>query len=148
MIVFELLCVCGFQFEGWFKDSDEYQQQQKEGLLACPACGGGQVHKILSPVGLQIGFAAEDVTGQEAGWTIDGEKKEHLQLLQALQKYVLDNFENVGPRLAEEALKMQYGVAEQRSVRGVATLDEEKMLEKEGIELLKIPFLTDDEEAN
>jgi len=148
MIVFELLCVCGFQFEGWFKDSDEYHQQQKEGVLACPACGGGQIHKILSPVGLQKGFAAEDAKGQEAGRAVDREKKEQLQLLQALQKYVLDNFENVGPRLAEEALKMQYGVVEPRNVRGVASLEEEKMLENEGIELLKIPFLTDDEEAN
>ena len=51
------------------------------------------------------------------------------------------NFDNVGPKLATETLKMHYGVIEPRNIRGVATESEEKILSEEGIKLLKIPMI-------
>ena len=62
------------------------------------------------------------------------------EALKALQEHVLNNFEDVGTRLAEESLKVRYGLVEARNLRGVATQAEEKMLAGEGIELVKIPL--------
>jgi hypothetical protein len=36
MIVFDLACECGFLFEGWFKDHEEFTRQEREGLLRIP----------------------------------------------------------------------------------------------------------------
>ena len=68
------------------------------------------------------------------------------QVLDALQHYVLHNFEDVGSELARECLKVRYGLGEARNIRGVATEAEEEMLTKEGIELLKIPLPAKPEE--
>jgi hypothetical protein len=50
------------------------------------------------------------------------------------------NFDDVGSEFAKEALKIHYGVAEPRNIRGVSTPEEEKTLDKEGIEYFKIPM--------
>jgi hypothetical protein len=137
MIVFDLLCSCGFQFEGWFQGRDSFREQQQTGLLTCPECGSTEVHKILSPVAVHT--AAASASRPPAG-------KEDMQavaaaaVLHKLQDYVRKNFEDVGPHLAKEALKIHFGVEEPRNIRGVASPEEEKTLAKEGITLLKIPM--------
>jgi hypothetical protein len=42
-------------------------------------------------------------------------------------------------------LKMHYGVAEQRNIRGTSSPEEEKTLKEEGIEFIKIPIPTNPE---
>jgi hypothetical protein len=38
MIAYDLQCVKGHAFEGWFEDSEAYQTQKKKELIACPVC--------------------------------------------------------------------------------------------------------------
>jgi len=71
-----------------------------------------------------------------------------LHVLRTVQKFVEKNFEDVGTRLAEESLKIHYGVKEARNIRGVVTEEEEKVLEQEGIELLKVPIVSEDDKLN
>ena len=61
-------------------------------------------------------------------------------MLRSLQEYVVSNYEDVGSKLAEESLKIHYGLEEPRNIRGSSTEEEEKVLKKEGIEILKIPL--------
>ncbi len=68
--------------------------------------------------------------------------------LETLQNFVEKNFEDVGTDLAKESLKIHYGVSESRNIRGVTTAAEEKELQKEGIELLKIPMPVKNKDAN
>ena len=72
---------------------------------------------------------------------IDRTADEAIQFLNSLRDYVEKNFDDVGPKLATETLKMHYGIAEPRNIRGVATENEEKMLSEEGIKLLKVPMI-------
>lgn len=140
MIIFDLACSCGFQFEGWFQDHQDYESQRRSGLLACPECGASSVRKILSPVAVRTG-SVDAVRGHA------GERRltsEALRLLGAMQGGVERNFKDVGHGLAQEALKMHYGVTELRNIRGVATQVEEDLLHREGIELLKFPMLPKD----
>ena len=39
MILFTLRCAHGHEFEGWFRDGNGFEAQQKSGEIACPECG-------------------------------------------------------------------------------------------------------------
>jgi hypothetical protein len=146
MIVFDLLCICGFQFEGWFQDSDGFREQQQAGLITCPECGDTNVHKILSPVAVHTGPSSSpasmpaDCEISPTAW--------QTAVLHRIQEYVRNNFEDVGSKLASEALKMHYGIEEPRNIRGVTSPEEEKILQNEGVRLLKIPLPAPDEDTN
>ncbi|MEW6595163.1 MAG: DUF1178 family protein [Thermodesulfobacteriota bacterium] len=146
MIVFDLACACGFQFEGWFRDHEDFTAQGRAGLLQCPECGGAAIRKILSPVvsvrsGGEKGerLAAALPTPEAAGLAV--------KLLRAMHQLVETHCEDVGHKLAQEALKIHYGDAEPRNLRGQATPEEEQVLEREGIELLKLPVLPPEEDG-
>src|SRR6266478_3844952 len=50
MILFTLRCASGHEFEGWFRDGDGFEAQQKAGEIACPLCGDAQVEKaVMAP---------------------------------------------------------------------------------------------------
>ncbi len=139
MIVFELACVCGYTFEGWFQDRSDFKNQQTASFLVCPQCGGREIRKILSPTRFQSSGSADDLPltmrSPDSVSPADAEKA-----LETLQKFVAENFEDVGTDLAKEALKIHYGVSEPRNIRGITTESEEEKLKEEGISLLKIPM--------
>lgn len=140
MIVYDLACVCGYTFEGWFQNRNDFDSQQRAAFLVCPACSGRQIRKILSPVSVKTGSEARSADqGPPRAATGDRPATE-AETLQALQDFVEKNFEDVGASLAAEALKIHYGVERPRNIRGVATEAEEKTLADEGISLLKVPL--------
>lgn len=147
MMVFDLKCICGCQFEGWFESRADFDRQNSAGMVSCPRCGSGEIRKILSPVAIHSATAPMETTVPD---TEDNEitPEAALELLRSIQEYVEKNCENVGPKLAEESLKIHYGVVAPRSIRGVATEEEEKMLLAEGIELLKIPVVKKPSDPN
>jgi hypothetical protein len=147
MIVFDLACVCGYTFEGWFQDRSDFENQQTASFLLCPHCGSREIRKILSPTHFQSSISAEDSLASKCSSAsvspTDAEKA-----LATLQKFVEENFEDVGVDLAKESLKIHYGVAEPRNIRGLTTDSEEKKLKDEGIKLLKIPLSLKSEKTN
>ena len=142
MIVFDLSCKCGYQFEGWFNNHDDFTAQKEGGLLACPVCKGPDIHKILSPVRSCLGASP---SSENRSRPENFDEKTALAFLNGLGSYVKKNFEDVGAKLAEEALKIHYGVSQARNIRGVATEQEEKDLKDEGIDLVKIPLPPEDD---
>ena len=147
MIVFDLTCPCGCQFEGWFQDYTDYRWQASTGLLHCPQCGGDDVHKVLSPVAaVKCGRQTEEAREIQAPPL--PEEKKMAALLKGLQAYLTKNFEDVGANLAKTALKIHYGVEEGRNIRGVATAQEEELLSKEGICLINIPLVVKEDDKN
>ena len=130
MIVFDLHCANNHRFEGWFDNSDDCEKQLAQGKIACPRCDDTRVERVLSPVSIQ-----KKTSPSEAGW------KKAFQGWRNVSRYVRENFEDVGHSFAKEALKVHYGQAEERNIRGVTTEQEEDMLEKEGVAFVKIPML-------
>ena len=142
MIVFDLKCTCGCLFDGWFQSRIDFDEQNVNNLIICPECGSGEIHKILSPVAaIHTGAPPSATQVPDIPEQTEITPESALQFLRSVQEFVEKNFEDVGPKLAEESLKIHYGVKEPCNIRGVATCDEEKMLEDEGIELLKIPMV-------
>lgn len=126
MIVFDLQCDQEHSFEGWFEDLKDLQRQIKKGLVSCPVCGSAQVRRVPSSFGI-------------AKARSDSEQAQAAQLLgQSLKRYFVENFEDVGPQFAKEALKIHYGAEEARNIRGVSTAEEEKMLKEEGVDFFKV----------
>ena len=137
MIVFDLECPQGHIFEGWFDSNESFEEQNASGLVRCPYCDDSNIRKVMSPVAVKKSESAP-VPREDA---ID-----YQRLAREVVEYVKNNSEDVGPRFAAEALKIHYGVAERRSIRGSATADEEKTLKEEGVEFVKIPFPVSEDE--
>ena len=133
MIAYDLQCVNGHAFEGWFEDSEAYLAQKKKGLIACPICNDTEVSRIPSTFAIKSSVIPGNISLQE-----ENLKKIGKEIVDFIEK----NFDDVGCDFAKEALKIHYGVEQPRNIRGVSTKKEEKMLKEEGVEFLKIPMPT------
>jgi len=147
MIVFDLECNCGYTFEGWFQDRQDFDNQQTASFLICPECGGRDIRKILSPIRAQTsGNALEKTLHIETGKAES--PTDAFKALETLREFIENNFEDVGTEMATESLKIHYGVSEPRNIRGVTTELEEKKLREEGINILKIPMPVKSKDVN
>ena len=140
MIAFDLECSRGHLFEGWFNSLQSFEEQNLEDLVRCPFCDVADVRKVLSPV------AVRTSQPQEANHPA---VVNYQKLAKEVVEYIKHNSEDVGTRFATEALKIHYGAAEKRSIRGSATEEEEKTLKEEGVGFLKVPVpISDPEKSN
>ena len=137
MIAYDLQCVNGHSFEGWFEDENAFKDQEKKGLIACPVCDMTSVTRIPSTFAIKPSARSAPLSKSTAA------QMEELNL--RITDFIEKNFDNVGCEFAKEALKMHYGVAEQRNIRGTSSPEEEKTLKEEGIEFIKIPIPTNPE---
>ena len=131
MIAFDLRCSNGHSFEGWFKDLESFNEQDSRDMILCPICKSNKITRELSPV------AIKSVRGEE---NPQQSKPDYRKLAMGVMEYIRNNFEDVGANFAKEALKIHYGVAEKRDIRGSATDEEEKTLKDEGVKFFKFPF--------
>jgi hypothetical protein len=131
MIVYNLRCKSGHEFEGWFRDGAAFDGQAASGKLVCPSCNSRKVEKaIMAPA----------VSGtKNKGIDAPEEMRKMRQFMTGLRKYVQDNAEYVGPNFAEEARKIHYGETEERRIYGESTLKEAVELVEEGIDVAPLP---------
>ncbi len=134
MIVFELECINGHSFEGWFEDSKTFMQQQENGEISCPVCNSVLVEQKLSPVAVKTSSGSPMEARRQANEAAIAE------LAEKINEFVEKNFEDVGTNFAKEALKMHYGASDKRNIRGSTTVEEDKILEKEGVPVIKFPL--------
>lgn len=148
MIIFDLACVRGHRFEGWFGSTGDYDAQRAGGLVRCPVCDESNVEKVPSakvhvgkssssePVAAKSGPKQGEVSGAVAGVPAE---------LIARLRAMVQGTEDVGRRFPEEARKIHYEETPARPIRGQASADEAEALREEGIEFAPIPaFLTED----
>lgn len=134
MIAYDLKCVNGHSFEGWFEDEKTYQDQQASGLIACPVCEVTTVARIPSTFAIKSSGRSLPPSANPAA--------QMKELGLKISEFIEKNFDNVGCDFAKEALKMHYGVTEQRNIRGTSSPEEEKTLKEEGIDFIKVPVPT------
>jgi len=132
MIAYDLQCCQGHVFEGWFEDDRTYKSQKRKGLLTCPVCNETEVNRVPST------FSIKSANGGSTGAATAQVNLD--QIGKKMADFVESNFDNVGCDFAKEALKIHYGAAEPRSIRGTSTPEEEKTLKEEGIDFIKIPL--------
>lgn len=133
MIAYDLQCVEGHSFEGWFEDRRAYEAQKKKALIACPVCNSTSIARVPSTFAIKSSNPLKEFSDQQADL-------EHLENIgKKIVDFVEKNFDDVGADFAKEALKMHYGVSKARNIRGVSTKEEEKTLKEEGVQFFKVP---------
>jgi hypothetical protein len=131
MILFTLRCARGHEFEGWFRDGDGFEAQQKSGEIGCPECGDTSVEKaVMAP---RLGRS------REAPPPIS--PAQFRAALLEMKRQVEANCDYVGGRFAEEARRIHYGEIDPHSIYGEATEEESRELVDEGIRFGRIPWI-------
>ncbi len=135
MIVYDLQCANGHEFEAWFNDSAGYDDQREAGAVSCPLCGETDVSKaIMAP-----GIAAKGSSNEQSA-TPPHNMAEFMDAMQRMQKSVEENCDYVGNSFPEEARKIHYGESERRNIYGESSVEEASKLTEEGIEVGCIPW--------
>lgn len=157
IIIYDLECEYSHRFEGWFRSNDDFDDQREQKLLTCPECGTSAIRKVPSRIniGSKTSFQpaqAEQKAGEPA--SVSAHKANSVDVAtafvmarQAIQA-LINHSEDVGDRFAEEARKIHYEEAPIRAIRGQASPEEFEELRDEGIEIIALPLLPNEEELN
>ena len=139
--VFNLSCASGHAFEGWFGSAADYDGQQARGLLSCPVCGSAEVSRL--PSAPYIGSGTREPQAPSGGALQPAAMPTPAQMqamLVKLAREMVAGTEDVGERFADEARRIHYKEAPERGIRGVASRDDARALEEEGINVMPLPF--------
>jgi len=162
MIVFDLKCEYGHQFEAWFKSSSAYDTQLEAGHVTCPFCDSSVVSKAPMAPNVAVkgnqtsrGKQSDDETPalrheektetSEAILSGTGDQKltalaaEAQKVFAKLKNHVEKNCDYVGNNFADEARKIHYGESEERGIYGESTKEETIELLEEGIDIMPLP---------
>jgi hypothetical protein len=131
MIRFSLRCASGHEFEGWFRNGEGYEAQQKAGEIACPECGDTHVEKALMAPSI----------GRSRGTRPPISPAQLRAALVELRQQVETHCDYVGPHFAEEARRIHYGEADPHGIYGEASENESRELAEEGIKFGRIPWV-------
>jgi len=132
VIIYDLKCEKMHKFEGWFKDRSAFENQKSKRLITCPVCGNSDVEMTPSTMSIM----ARDTKA------INRENVEELSMPRAIKlfhEYLDKNFDDVGKKFTDIALKMHHGEEEKRNIKGTTTESEEDMLREKGVQFFKIP---------
>lgn len=144
MVVYDLICSQGHRFEGWFQDLDDLTSQIGNRLLACPVCADEEIRRLPSTFGLVKSGRQEpaETVAPPQGEAGSEQMREFMRRWTEMSDKLDKDFVDVGSSFADEALKMHYGVAERRNIKGLSTDGQEDMLRKEGVDFFKFPMLS------
>jgi len=133
VIVYDLKCKEGHKFEGWFQDRKAFEEQKTKALIACPVCGKTDVSLI--PCSVQV-MGRENHASREKMEAQASPQK----ILREIQEYIQKNFDDVGDKFAEVALRIHHGEEDKRNIQGTTTQSEEEHLREEGVRFIKLPL--------
>lgn len=129
MIKYSLKCVeLDHSFEGWFKNSQDFDDQKSRNLISCPMCNSENVEKQLM---------APSISTSERKQTIREE-------LRKFKAYVDKNFENLGDKFTDEVIAIHEGKSEDRPITGTVTVSDRKKLAEAEAPYFIIPTIKDD----
>ena len=134
MIIYDLKCKKNHKFEGWFKDSTVFEEQKKQNLITCPVCGESGAEVVPSSLAIM---------GRDMKLSKKNQFREPSPMMgiQQFNEYLDKNFDDVGEKFAEIAMKIHCGEEEARNIKGTTTHQEEETLREEGVQFFKVPVV-------
>ena len=130
MIIYDLKCGKNHKFEGWFNDRVAFEAQRSEKLISCPVCGSSDVEIVPSTISI---LGKDMRTEQEKSKEISP-----MKAIQLFQEYLTKNFDDVGEKFAEVAMKIHKGEEEKRNIKGTTTKEDEETLKDAGVQFYKV----------
>ena len=157
MIKYQLKCrsnICSDEkeFDGWFKSIDAYEKQKLQRLINCPICGSDKVEKLLTAPSLKTN---KNKTSDIKDKQFKNSKKNETflgnvdsdnisTLLRTLKKEVQKNSTFVGNEFVSKVRSMKEGKIKEKPIHGHGTNKEIKELRDEGIDVINIPWISED----
>lgn len=132
MIKYKLICDLDHEFEGWFRDSADFDAQSDDGLIDCPVCGSEDVRKAVMAPAISRGKGSRRDR-------LAAVQQDMARAVERARNYVEKNFDYVGDKFPEEARKIHYGETKERGIYGEATGKEVKDLIDEGVQVAPLP---------
>lgn len=139
MMRFSLHCDQSHDFEGWFRNNEDFESQTLRGLVQCPVCHSPKVSKALMAPSVSTGRTKEKIAS-----TMGDVQRKLLNEMREISRKVKENADYVGDRFAEEARKIHHGETAIRGIYGEATRDEITTLVEDGVEIMPLPVLPED----
>lgn len=139
MIRFSLHCEREHEFDGWFRNGDDFDTQKKRGFVSCPVCNSSKVEKALMAPSVSTGRKREQIA-----LAMGEEQRKMLAQLKELSRKVRENADYVGDKFAEEARKIHFGESDPRGIYGEASVEEVKSLLEDGVDFMPLPELPED----
>ena len=133
MIRYDLICANKHTFDGWFRDSAGFDEQVASAQVPCPVCGSGEIEKALMAPGVP------------AKSNRNPDPQKIASAIRALHQQVKANADYVGDNFAQEARRIHYKETEKRGIYGEATLQDARDLNEEGIGVLPLPRLPEEQ---
>lgn len=137
MILYQLKCGRGHQFEAWFRNSGDFDRQAGQGIIACPHCEDQNISKALMSPHLGAKKAEPEHLGKMA--------EKVRAKINSLRQHVVENADYVGKDFPEEARRIHYKEAEERGIYGEASANDVKELVEEGVEVFPLPEAPEDQ---
>ncbi|MEO3389342.1 DUF1178 family protein [Mesorhizobium sp. CAU 1741] len=140
MIRYTLICDAEHEFDGWFRNGDDFDLQKKRGFVSCPVCHSAKVDKALMAPAVSTTRKQEKVA-----FAMGEQQRKALAQLKALADEARSSADYVGEKFAEEARRIHFGETEARGIYGEATLEEARSLVEDGVEFMPLPVFPDDQ---
>ena len=154
MIKYKLKCrskICSDEkeFEGWFKNIDAYESQKQQRLINCPICGSDKVEKLLTTPSLKtnknkMSDDKDKKYKNNESLSVNVNSDNISTLLRTLKKEVQKKSTFVGNEFVSQVRSMKKGKIKEKAIHGHGTNKEIKELRDEGIEVINIPWISDD----
>ncbi len=158
MIKYKLTCKSGFcpngsEFDGWFQNIDAYEKQKIEGFISCPICGSDNVEKMLTTPNLKTNKNnnAENIknkinnnTTLKDNFVANDNFKNISTILRTIKKEIQKNSTFVGDEFVSQVKSMKEGKMKEKPIHGHGSNKDIQELRDEGIEVVNIPWISDD----
>ena len=157
MIKYQLKCKSGFcineeEFDGWFQSIEAYEKQKLQRLINCPNCGSDEVVKSLTTPNFKINkhkvsadLDDEHKNSKNKSKFLANETSENIAtLLRTLKKEIQKNSTYVGNEFVSKVRSMKEGKIKEKPIHGLGTNKEIQELRDEGIDVVNVPWISDD----
>ena len=136
MILYNLKCTNGHNFNSWFASAETFDKLSELGQLSCEVCGCSEIKKDLMSPRLQ----SESKNPKYKKNMLVNPHSEAEKILKDFKEKIEKNSENVGRNFAKIAREIHEGDAPERSIIGEATPKETLELIEDEIPVTPLPW--------
>lgn len=165
MILYQLVCGRGHEFEAWFRNSATFDTQHLAGDVECPHCGRVDVNKAIMAPNISTSKTRSDndetdrllsqsslesqCNDDSASPLTSAENASEdrarevaskiLEAVNSIREHVEASCDYVGDDFPDEARSLHYGESEKKGIYGNASEKDVNELREEGIDFISLP---------
>tara|TARA_B100001059_G_C17758241_1_gene541217 strand:+ start:200 stop:670 length:471 start_codon:yes stop_codon:yes gene_type:complete len=155
MIKYKLKCKSKYcteknEFDGWFQNFEAFESQMATGLITCPICGSNEIIKLLATPNVRklnpqtsenLKYKNSGVTNSEKSYFVN---ENITTMLRTIKREIQKNSTFVGDEFVSKARSMKEGKIKDTPIHGHGTNKEVQELRDEGIDVVSIPWVSED----